>query len=179
MNRGLKCLVCIDCQSVIQAHGVQEHFTHGHRSCHIKMPTAQITEIVESEHLLHGWPTIPSPPPVAYEGLPVISAFQCPYCPNLYSCFKSLGQHSSKTHNIYPSSDAIILRVSAQRLSFAAGGRSWFPVQPWPSHPTSPSEQTLASLCTSLDEHPIYITLGILYKIPCTRVYPGVSERMA
>ncbi|KAI0760827.1 hypothetical protein C8Q74DRAFT_1221362 [Fomes fomentarius] len=152
INRRLKALICLACQAVVLPSHIQGHLSQQHKWFKARIDMQVIDQAVATEGICEDWPAIPAATPLQFQGLSLLTGYECPVCTVIHPGFKSLQNHARQSHSVtLPSSNGRYQICDCQQLSKHPAARSWFPVHRYAPPPVTSFSPYLSTLREQLD----------------------------
>lgn len=110
-----------------------------------------IDHAVATEDICEDWPAIPAATPLQFQGLSLLTGYECPVCTVIHPGFKSLQNHARQSHSVTLPSNGRYQICDCQQLSKHPAARSWFPVHRYAPPPVTSFSPYLSTLREQLD----------------------------
>ncbi|KAI0753879.1 hypothetical protein C8Q74DRAFT_1222390, partial [Fomes fomentarius] len=151
INRRLKAFICLACQAVVLPSHIQGHLSQQHKGFKARIDMQVIDQAVATEGICEDWPAIPAATPLQFQGLSLLTGYECPVCTVIHPGFKSLQNHARQSHSVTLPSNGCYQICDCQQLSKHPAARSWFPVHRYAPPPVTSFSPYLSTLREQLD----------------------------
>ncbi|KAI0767861.1 hypothetical protein C8Q74DRAFT_1219603 [Fomes fomentarius] len=151
INRRLKAFICLACQAVVLPSHIQGHLSQQHKGFKARIDMQVIDQAVATEGICEDWPAIPAAMPLQFQGLSLLTGYECPVCTVIHPGFKSLQNHARQSHSVTLPSNGRYQICDCQQLSKHPAARSWFPVHRYAPPPVTSFSPYLSTLREQLD----------------------------